>query len=165
MQHQGGGQLSSQGRHSWLAHQSFSSCYVLTCGGWWEGRRGRIRRKNKERLISSWGTTINTPCQTGYLPKALLPNTITLGVKGRHNSIQSSYADLFLNQDRHSFHQMYIMRICGRIIGYEKNALLFPRKWTFISSPCANFPDSQKADVSSQFIEECSHMLHLVVLL
>ena len=141
MQHQGEGQLSSQGRHSWLVHQSFSSCYVLTCGGWWEGRRGRIRRKNKERLISSWGTTINTPCQPRYLPKALLPNTITLGVKGRHNSIQSSYADLFLNQDRHSFHQMYIMSICGRIIGYEKkNALLFPRKWTFYIQSTCKFP-------------------------
>ena len=34
-----------------------------------------------------------------YLPKALLLNTITLGVKGGHNSIHSSYADLFLNQD------------------------------------------------------------------
>ena len=140
MHHQGGGKLSSQWRHSWLAHQPFSSCYVLTCGGWWEGRRGRIRGKNKERLISSWGTTINTPYQPEYLPKALLPNTITLGVKGRHNSIQSSYADLFLNQDRHSFHQMYIMSICGRIIGYEKNALLFPRKWTFYIQSMCKFP-------------------------
>ena len=35
----------------------------------------------------------------------------------------------------------------------------------FISSQCANFHDSQKADVFSQFTEECSHMLHLVVLL
>ena len=73
-------------------HPSFSSCYVLTCGGWREGRRGRIRGKNKERLISSWGTTINTPYQLEYLPKALHPNTITLGVKGGHNSIHSSYA-------------------------------------------------------------------------
>ena len=73
-------------------HQSFSSCYVLTCGGWREGRRQRIREKKKERLIPSWVTTIKTPCQPGYLVKALLPNTITLGVKGGHNSIHASYA-------------------------------------------------------------------------
>ena len=77
-------------------HQSFSCWYVLTCGGWREGRRGRKREKKRKRLIPSWGTTIKTLCQPGYLPKALLPNTITLGVKGGHNSIHSSYADLFL---------------------------------------------------------------------
>ena len=85
-------------------HQSFSFCYVLTCGGWREGGRGRMTEKKRERLIPSWGTTIKTPCQPGYLPEALLPNTITLGIKGGHNSIHSSYADLFLNQERHSFH-------------------------------------------------------------
>ena len=73
-------------------HQSFSSCYVLTCGGRREGRRGRIREKKKERLIPSWGTTIKTPCQPRYLPKSLLPNTITLEVKGGYSSIHSSYA-------------------------------------------------------------------------
>ena len=67
-------------------HQSFSSCYVFTCGGWREGRRGRIREKKRERLFPSWGTTIKTPCQPRYLPKALLPNTIALGVKDGHNS-------------------------------------------------------------------------------
>ena len=67
-------------------HPSFSSCYVLTCGGWREGTRGRIREKNKERLIPSLGTTIKIPCQPGYLPEALIPNTITLGVKDGHNS-------------------------------------------------------------------------------
>ena len=72
-------------------HQSFSFCYVLTCGGWREGRRGRKREKKKARLIPLWWTTIKTPCQPGYLPNALLPNTITLGVKGGHNSIYSSY--------------------------------------------------------------------------
>ena len=77
-------------------HQSFSSCYVLTCGGWREGGRGRMTEKKRERLIPSWDTTIKTTCQPGYLPKALLPNTITLGVKGGHNSIHTSYADLFL---------------------------------------------------------------------
>ena len=76
-------------------HQSFSSCCLLTCDGWREGGRGTIREKNRERLIPSWGTTIKIPCQPGYLPKALLPNTITLGVKGGHSSIHSSYADLF----------------------------------------------------------------------
>ena len=70
-------------------HQSFSSCYVFTCGGWREGRRGRIREKKRERLFPSWGTTIKTPCQPRYLPKALLPNTNTLAVKGGHNSIHS----------------------------------------------------------------------------
>ena len=67
-------------------HPSFSSCYVLTCGGWREGRRGGIREKKRERLIPSLGTTIKTPCQPGYLPEALLSNTITLGVKDGHNS-------------------------------------------------------------------------------
>ena len=73
-------------------HQSFSCWYVLTCGGWREGRSGRIREKKRDRLIPPWGTTIKTPCQPGYLPKVLIPNTITLGVKGGHNSIHSSYA-------------------------------------------------------------------------
>ena len=87
-------------------HQSFFS-YLLTCGGWREGGRRRIWEKNRERLIPSWGTTIKTSCQPGYLPKALLPNTITLGVKSGHNSTHSSKADLFLNQDRHSFHSLF----------------------------------------------------------
>ena len=88
MQHQGGGQLSSRWRHSWLASVFL---FLLSSHMWWlKGtRRGRIREKNRERLIPSWGTTIKTLCQPGYLPKALLPNIITLGVKGRHNSIQS----------------------------------------------------------------------------
>ena len=88
-------------------HQSFSSCYVLTCGGRREGRRGRIRETKRERIIPSLGTTIKTPCQLVYLPKALLPNTITLGVKSGHNSIHRSYADRFLNQDRSSFHSLF----------------------------------------------------------
>ena len=71
--------------------QSFSFCYVLICGGWREGRRGRIREKKRERLVPSWGSTIKNPCHPGYLPNALLPNTIILGVKGGHNSIHSSY--------------------------------------------------------------------------
>ena len=75
-------------------HQSFFS-YLLTCGGWREGGRRRIWEKNRERLIPSWGTTIKTPCQPVYLPKALLPNTITLGFKGGHSSIHSSYVELF----------------------------------------------------------------------
>ena len=91
MQHQGGGQLISQQRHSWLA-SVFFFLYVLTCGGWREGRRGRMREKQSERLIPSWGTTIKTPCQPGYLQNALLPNTITLEVKGGHNTIHSTYA-------------------------------------------------------------------------
>ena len=46
------------------------------------------------------------------------------------------------------------MSICGRMIGYEKkNALFSPKNEHFISSPCANFPDAQKTDVFSQFIE------------
>ena len=73
-------------------HQSFSSCYVLTYGGRREGRRRRIREKTKERLIPSWGITIKIPCQPGYIFKSILLITITLGVKGGHNSIQSSYA-------------------------------------------------------------------------
>ena len=106
MQHQGDGQLVSQWRHSWLESVFL---FLLSSHMWWlkRRRRRRIREKNRERLIPSWGTTIKTPCQPGYLPKALLPNTITLGVKGGHNSIHSSYADLFLNQDRHSFHSLF----------------------------------------------------------
>ena len=49
---------------------------------------------------------------------------------------------------------MYIMSNCGRMIGYEKKMLFCsPQNEHFISSPCANFPDSQKADVFSQLIE------------
>ena len=70
-------------------HQSFSSCYVLTYAGWREGRRGTIREKKMERLIPSWGATIKSPCQPNYFTKALLPNTITLAVKGGHNSTHS----------------------------------------------------------------------------
>ena len=88
-------------------HQSFSSCYVLTYGGRREGRRRRIREKTKERLIPSWGITIKIPCQPGYIFKSILLITITLGVKGGHNSTHSSYTDLFLNQDRHSFHSLF----------------------------------------------------------
>ena len=73
-------------------HQSFSCWYVLTCGGWRGGRSGRIREKKRDRLIPPWRTTIKTPCQPGYLPKVLIPNTITLGVKGGHNSVLSNYA-------------------------------------------------------------------------
>ena len=72
--------------------RSFSSCYVLICCGGREGQIGRIREKKRERILPSWGTTIKTPFQLEYLSKALLPNTITLGVKGGHNSIHSSYA-------------------------------------------------------------------------
>ena len=87
--------------------RSLSSCYVLTCGGGREGGRGRIRKKKRERLISSWGTTMKNPCQLVYLPKTLLPNIITLAVKGGHNSIHSNYADLFLNQGIPSFNSLF----------------------------------------------------------
>ena len=50
---------------------------------------------------------MKNPCQLVYLPKTLLPNTITLAVKGGHNSIHSSYADLFLNQDIPSFNSLF----------------------------------------------------------
>ena len=63
--------------------RSFSSCYVLICGGGREEGRGIKREKEGE------------------------DNTITLGVKGGHNSIHSSYAVLFLNQDRPSFHSLF----------------------------------------------------------
>ena len=87
--------------------RSFSYCYVLICGGGREEGRGRIRKKKRERLISSWGTTMKNPCQLVYLPKTLLPNTITLAVKGGHNSIHGSHADLFLNQDRPWFDSLF----------------------------------------------------------
>ena len=124
----------------------FSPCYVLICGGGREGGRGRIREKKRERIIPSCGTTIKTPCQLMYLPKALPPNIITLGVKSGHNSIHSSYADLFLNQDRPSFpsllllihfswsvlgtrwtfHKIYIMMIWGKMIACEKKCSCVP---------------------------------------
>ena len=72
--------------------RSFSSCYVLIFCGGREGGRGKIREKKRERLIPSRGATIKTPCQLAYLSKALLPNTITLEVKGGYSSIHSSYA-------------------------------------------------------------------------
>ena len=87
--------------------RSFSSCYVLIFCGGREGGRGKIREKKRERLIPSRGATIKTPCQLAYLSKALLPNTITLGVKGGHNLIHSSYAVLLLNQDRPSFPSLF----------------------------------------------------------
>ena len=71
-------------------HQSFSFCYLLTCGGWREGGKEIRQEKNRERLIPSWGTTIKKPCQPGYLPKAVLPNTMTLRAKSGHNSTHSS---------------------------------------------------------------------------
>ena len=46
------------------------------------------------------------------------------------------------------------MSILGRMIRYEKKKFFgFLQNEYFISSPCANFPDSQKADVFSQFTE------------
>ena len=87
--------------------RSFSSCYVLICSGEREGRRWRIIEKKRERIIPSRGTTIKIPLQLAYLPNVLLPNTITLGIKGGHNSILSSYADLFSNQDKPSFHSLF----------------------------------------------------------
>ena len=132
------------GEYIFDLYQVFLISLCSLFGGGRKGGRGRTRKKKRERLISSWGTTIKSPCQLVYLPKALLPNTITLGTKGGHNSIHRSYADLFLNQDRPSFvslfysififfwsilgarwtfHKMYIMNIWGKIIGCEK--LLF----------------------------------------
>ena len=57
-------------------HQSFSSCYLLTCGGWREGGRGRIREKNREKLIPSWGTTIKSHVNLGtsQTPYFLIPS-------------------------------------------------------------------------------------------
>ena len=150
---------------NWVPSEDILDLYqvflFLLCSHLWrEGGRGRIREKKRERLISSWRTAIKTPCQLACLPKALLPNTITLGVKGEHSSIHSSYADLFLNQDRPSFHSLlllihfswsvlwtrwtfhkiYIMSIWGKMIGCEKNALLFPIKWTFNIQSMYKFP-------------------------
>ena len=49
---------------------------------------------------------------------------------------------------------MYIMIILGRMIRFEKKMLFGSlQSEQFISSPCSNFPDCQKADVFSQFIE------------
>ena len=43
------------------------------------------------------------------------------------------------------------MSICGRMIEYEKKKLFCSQDYDhFISSPCANFPDSLNADVFSQ---------------
>ena len=75
---------------------------------WGKGRRKRENKREKEWEDNPiMRTTITTPCQLAYLSKALLPNTITLGVNGGHSSIHSSYADLLLNSDRHSFHSLF----------------------------------------------------------
>ena len=55
---------------------------------WWQ--KGRKKKENKREKGEA--NPIKTPCQPGYLPNALLPNTITLAVKCRHNTIHSSYA-------------------------------------------------------------------------
>ena len=177
MQHQGGGQLSSQQRHSWLASVFL---FLLCSHMWWlKERKKRENKREKEKtLIPSWGTTLKTPCQPGYLPKALLPNIIILGVKGGHNSLHSSYAYHssypFLNQEpafisfsllllinfswsilgtRWTFLKIHILSICGRMIGYEKTALLFPRKWIFYIQSLRKFPWFSKSRYLSQFIE------------
>jgi hypothetical protein len=47
-------------------------------------------------LILSWGPTLMTSSKSDYLPKVLLPNPITWGVKflhmnlGKHNSVHTS---------------------------------------------------------------------------
>ena len=136
----------------------FSFCYVHTCGGGREGGRVRIRKKKSERLIPSWGTTIKTPCQHVYIPKTLLPNSITLGVRvDKIQSIATMQICFYIKTDpdlilsftlywfffwsilgtRWTFHKMYIMSIWSKIIGCEKIALLFPMKWTsYIQSLC-----------------------------
>ena len=50
-------------------HQSFSSCYVFTCGGWREGRRGRIREKKRERLPPIMRDHHQNPMSSGVPPK------------------------------------------------------------------------------------------------
>ena len=61
-------------------HQVF--LFLLCSHLWWgkERKKRENRQKKRKRLIPSWGTTIKTPCQIAYLSKALLPNTITLGI-------------------------------------------------------------------------------------
>ena len=48
---------------------------------------------------------------------------------------------------------MYIMRTLHRMIRYEKILFCSFQCEYFISTPCANFNNSQKADVFSQFID------------
>ena len=96
---------------NWVHRKTFLTCISLSLLAMFshvvvEGYKKRENEREKEgEAKPSWGTTIKTPCQPGYLPKVLLPNAITLGVKGRQNSIHSSY--LFLNQDRLSFHYLF----------------------------------------------------------
>ena len=96
---------------NWVHRKTFLTCISLSLLVMFshvvvEGYKKRENEREKEgEAKPSWGTTIKTPCQPGYLPKVLLPNAITLGVKGRQNSIHSSY--LFLNQDRLSFHYLF----------------------------------------------------------
>lgn len=86
--------------------RSFSSCYVLICGGEEKDERENNREKEGEATPIIRDHHQN-PMPTCVPLKALLPNIITLGVKGGHNSIHSSYAGLFLNQDRPSFHSLF----------------------------------------------------------
>ena len=89
-------------------HQVF---FFLLCSHLWWGKGSRKRENKREKEGDGnpimRDHPIKTPYQLVYLPKALLLNTITLGVKGGHNSIHSSYADLFLNQDRPWFHSIF----------------------------------------------------------
>ena len=46
---------------------------------------------------------------------------------------------------RRTFHQIYIINICGIMIGYENNALFSPRKWTFYFQSMWKFPWCSKS--------------------
>ena len=85
-------------------HQVF---FFLLCSHLWWGKGSRKRENKKEKegednpIMRDQHQNPRSTC------KALLLNTFTLEVKGGHNSIHSNYADLFLNQDRPSFHSLF----------------------------------------------------------
>ena len=65
---------------------------------WWG--KGRKKRENKREKEGEDNPIMSDhhqkPVSTCVPSTALLPNTITLGVKGGHSSIHSKYSDLFL---------------------------------------------------------------------
>ena len=88
-------------------HQVF--LFLLCSHMWWgKGRRKRENKKEKEGEANPiMRDHHQNPMSVFLSPKALLANSITLGVNGGHSSIYSSYADLFLNQDRPSFESLF----------------------------------------------------------
>ena len=84
---------------NWVHRKTFLTCISLSLLAMFshvvvEGNKKRENEREKEGDGNPImrDHPIKTPYQLVYLPKALLPNIITLGIKGGHNSIHISYA-------------------------------------------------------------------------